>query len=91
MSLNSVIMTKVRPTVIFDCRNPEHRRHAWAMLKERTLKNSPYIWALNDGQDNVFDMIRQQLSEWYTEQEFGVADLPQATVVDIKSVDKRAV
>ena len=88
MSLNSVIMTKVRPTVIFDPTNRDHRRHAWVMLKNRTLKDCPYIWALNDGQDNVFDMIRQQLSEWYTEQEFGVAEKPQATVVAIP-VDRK--
>lgn len=88
MSLNSVIMTKVRPTVIFDAANQEHRRHAWIMLTNRTLKDCPYIWALNDGQDNVFDMIRQQLSEWYTEQEF-VAKKPQAAVVPINTVDRK--
>lgn len=84
MSLNSVIMTKVRPTMIFDVTNADHRRHAWAMLKNRTLKDCPYIWALNDGQDNVFDMVRQQLSEWYTDQEFGVAEKPQAVVKRIR-------
>lgn len=89
MSLNSVIMTKVRPTIIFDVTNPEHRRHAWIMLKNRSLKDSPYIWALNEGHDNVFDMIRQQLSEWYTEQEFGVAKKPQAEVVPISAVDRK--
>ena len=89
MSLNSVIMTTVRPTVIFNAANPEHRRHGWIMLKNRTLKNCPYIWALNDGQDNVFDMIRQQLAEWYAEQEFGVAGLPQTKVVPIATVDRK--
>jgi hypothetical protein len=89
MSLNSVIMTKVRPTMVFDVKNAEHRRYAWQMLKNRTLKDSPYIWALNDGHDNVFDMIRQQLSEYYTDQEFGVAEKPQEKVVPISAVDRR--
>jgi hypothetical protein len=88
MSLNSVIMTKVRPTVIFDVSDPEHRRHAYMMLKNRTLKDCPYIWALNEGQDNVFDMIQHKLAGWYTEQEFGVAKQPQTKVVPL-SVDKR--
>ncbi len=88
MSLNSVIMTKVRSTVIFNAADPEHRRHAYVMLKNRTLKDCPYIWALSDGQDNVFDMIRQQLSEWYADQEFGVAKLPQTKVFPI-SVDRK--
>jgi hypothetical protein len=72
MSLNSVIMTKVRPTVIFDAADPEHRRHAWIMIKNRTLKECPYIWALNEGHDNVIDMIRHKLVEWYADQEFAV-------------------
>ena len=72
MSLNSVIMTKVRPTVIFDAADPEHRKHAWIMIKNRTLKECPYIWALNEGHDNVIDMIRHKLVEWYADQEFGI-------------------
>jgi hypothetical protein len=84
-------MTKVRPTVIFDAANPEHRRHAYVMLKNRSLKDCPYIWALNEGQDNVFDMIIHKLTEWYTEQEFGVAEKPQTKVVPISTVDKRAI
>jgi hypothetical protein len=84
MSLNSVIMTKVRPTVIFDPTNPEHRRHAYVMLKNRSLKDSPYIWALNDGQDNVFDMIKNTLVEWYSEQEFGAAARTKSEVVRLR-------
>jgi hypothetical protein len=84
MSLNSVTMTKVRPTVIFDAADPEHRRHAWLMIRHRTFKHCPYIWALTDGHLNVFDMIHRKLIEWYTDQEFAVADLPQAGVVKLR-------
>jgi hypothetical protein len=84
MSLNSVIMTKVRPTVIFDPNNTDHRRHAYVMLKNRSLKDCPYIWALNEGQDNVFDMIIHKLAEWYTVQEFSVVEKQQAEIVKIR-------
>ena len=90
MSLNSVIMTKVRPTVIFDVTNAEHRRYAWLMFKNRSLKDSPYTWALNEGQDNVFDMIYHKMAEYYAEQEFVVAEKPQKKIVPIiATVDKR--
>jgi hypothetical protein len=92
MSLNSVIMTKVRPTMIFDVTNKEHRRHAWVMIKKRSLKDSPYIWALNEGQDNVFDMIYHRMVEWYADQEFGVVEQPQPEkVVPITGVDRKQV
>jgi hypothetical protein len=59
------------------------------MIKNRSLKDCPYIWALNEGQDNVFDMIYRKMAEWYAEQEFGsVADQPQTKVVPI-SVDRK--
>lgn len=79
MNLNSVVMTKIRPTVIFDPSNKEHRRHAWIMIKNRSLKDSPWIFALHEGHDNVIDMINREMVRWYTDQEFVVADLPQNT------------
>jgi hypothetical protein len=77
MNLNSVVMTKIRPTVIFDPSNKEHRRHAWIMIKNRSLKDSPWIFALHEGHDNVIDMINREMVRWYTDQEFVVADQPQ--------------
>ena len=90
MNLNSLVMTKVRPTVVFDPNNPEHRRHAYHLLKYRTLKNCPYIWALTSGSDNVYDMLMHQLSLYYTEQEFGVAEQPQGDNVVSLQVDRKA-
>jgi hypothetical protein len=65
-------MTKIRPTVIFDPSNKEHRRHGWMMIKNRSLKDCPWIFALHEGYDNVIDMINRELVRWYTEREFGV-------------------
>ena len=72
MNLNSVVMTKIRPTVIFDPNNKEHRRHGWMMIKNRSLKDCPWIFALHEGHDNVIEMIHIELARWYAAQEFGV-------------------
>ena len=91
MNLNSLVMTKVRPTVVFDPSNKEHRFHAYHLLKHRTLKNCPYIWALTSGSDNVYDMLMHQLSLYYTGQEFDVAEQPQGENVVSLQVDRKAV
>ena len=72
MNLNSVVMTKIRPTVIFDPSNKEHRKHGYLMLKNRSLKDCPWIFALHEGHDNVIDMINRELVLWYTAREFEV-------------------
>ena len=72
MNLNSVVMTKIGPTVIFDPSNKEHRRHGWLMIKNRSLKDCPWIFALHEGHDNVIDMINRELVQWYTDREFAV-------------------
>jgi hypothetical protein len=42
------------------------------MIKNRSLKDCPWIFALHEGHDNVIDMIHRELVRWYTEREFGV-------------------
>ena len=74
MNLNSVVMTKIRPTVLFDANNPEHRRHGYLMIRDRSLKGCPWIFALHEGHDNVIDMIHTELARWYAEKEFGSAE-----------------
>ena len=72
MNLNSVVMTKIRPTVIFDPNDIEHCRQGSLMIKNRSLKDCPWIFALHEGHDNVIDMINRELVRWYTEREFAV-------------------
>lgn len=91
MNLNSLVMTKVRPTVIFDVRNAQHRTQGYLMLKHRTLKHCPYLFALVHSEDNVFDMVTRELARYYSEQEFGVADLPQGDNVVALQVDRKTV
>jgi hypothetical protein len=54
------------------------------MIKNRSLKDCPWIFALHEGHDNVIDMIYRDLTEWYVEQEFGVAAKPQKQVVNLR-------
>jgi hypothetical protein len=42
------------------------------MIKNRSLKDCPWIFALHEGHDNVIDMINRELVRWYTEREFAV-------------------
>lgn len=69
MNLNSLVMTKVRPTVVFDVNNVEHRKCGYQMLKNQTLKDCPYLFALFDS-DNVFDMVTRELAVYYSKKEF---------------------
>jgi hypothetical protein len=88
MNLNSLIMTKVRPTVVFDPANRDHRYHAYQFIKNRTLKDCPYIFALPEGHDNVHQMVLTQMAHYYAEQEFGVVEKQRPgkirKVVDIR-------
>jgi hypothetical protein len=72
MNLNSIVMTRVRPTVVFDPSNAEHRRQGWLMMKNRSLKDCPWIFALHEGHDNVIDMIQREMVRWYAAREFEV-------------------
>jgi len=58
--------------VIFDASNKEHRKHGYLMLKNRSLKDCPWIFALHEGHDNVIDMINRELVLWYTAREFEI-------------------
>jgi hypothetical protein len=86
MNLNSLVMTKVRPTVVFDASNADHRYHAYMLLKNRTLKDCPYIFALLNCEDNVYNMVMKELSMYYTAQEFAVAEKQQGDL----GIDKPA-
>lgn len=91
MNLNSLVMTKVRPTVRFDVNDAEHRKHGYLMLKNHTLKDCPYLFALGNCEDNVFDMVTRELARYYSEQEFGVAEKPHNKNVVSLQVDRKTV
>ena len=76
--MNSVLNTKIRPTVLFDVKNKDHRRWAYIFLRNRTWSGCPYIFALPQSEPNVYTMFTRLLSEHYAAQEFeGVVEKPQ--------------
>ncbi len=69
--MNTVLNTRVRPTVVFNVENPEHRRWAHRFLKQRTWSGCPYIFALPQSEPSVYTMVTRLMCEYYAEQEFG--------------------
>ncbi len=75
--MNTVLRTKIRPTVIFDVKDPQHRKWAYDFIKHRTWRDCPVMFALPQSEDNVYNMLMRLMSEYYSEMEFGVAQKPQ--------------
>ena len=80
MSTNSLIYTRVRPTVLFDPSNREHRQFAHQFLTERTWRNCPYVFALPEGYDNVHNLINTKLALWYSAQEFAARNVAPTVI-----------
>lgn len=69
--MNTVMMTKMRPTVLFNVDNSEHRRYAWEFLQTKSWRNCPVMFALPNSEPSVYTMITRELSNWYASREFG--------------------
>jgi len=69
--MNSMLRLHVRPTVMFDVKNKEHRRMAHNFLKNRSWKDCPVQFSLPIGEDNVYTMMMRLMTEYYTQKEFG--------------------
>ena len=90
MSVNNILNTVVRPTVRFDPNIHEHRYYVHLFIRDRTWRDCPYVFALPQSEDNVYNMVLRLMAEWYAEQEFGnVAKMPQQQKVVKMPVDKR--
>lgn len=74
--MNSVLNTRVRPTVVFNVENPEHRRYAWQFIKNRTWRDCPVMFALPEGEHNVFSLVSREMAEFYADREFSAVDTP---------------
>lgn len=90
--MNTVMMTRNRPTVMFDVEDQEHRYWAHQFLKNRSWQGCPYLFALPQSEPNVYTMITRQLAEYYSNLEFaqittlnrvskGVVKMPQRSQV----------
>ena len=66
----------VRPAVVFDPANKEHRRHYANFLKERTWGKCPVRFQINgnDGSNNNMAYAMQRLlTEYYMGKEFQIS------------------
>ncbi len=84
--MNTVMMTKLRPTVLFNPADPEHRFWALQFLEMRTWAACPYMFALPQSEPNVYTMITRELSLYYLQKEFrkqkcGVVKMQQKFLV----------
>ena len=82
MSLNNVLNTVIRPTVVFDPKNRDHRYWAHKFIIHRTWSGCPWVFALPRSEDNVYNMVLRLMTEHYADQEFGSA--AGSKVVSIK-------
>jgi len=81
MSLNNLLNSVIRPTVLFHNTNREHRYWAHQFIKRRTWHGCPWVFALPRCEDNVYNMVIRLLAEYYADREFTVADKPQCRKV----------
>ncbi len=68
--MNLVMDTLVRPTVLFDPTDSEHRAWALAFLETRSWNGCPVMFALPKSEPNVYTMITRELSLYYLQKEF---------------------
>ena len=90
MNRNTILSSKIRPTIVFDVENPEHRYWAYNFINTMSWRDCPYVFALPHTDGDVYSMMCRNLAEWYTKREFDVAKKPQAKKAANKEVDKRA-
>lgn len=79
--MNNVLNSVIRPTVLFDSANAEHRFWAHQFIKRRSWHGCPWVFALPRCEDNVYNMVIRMLAEYYTEKEFSVVEKPHGEKV----------
>ena len=68
--MNTVMLTKMRPTVLFDVQNTQHREWALNFLENRSWRDCPVMFALPQSEPSVYTMITRELALYYLGQEF---------------------
>jgi hypothetical protein len=73
----SHLTVALRPTVQFDPNNQNHRQWVSDFLQHRTWSRCPVRFIVLDDSASTFSVIQRQLTEYYTKQEFGKAEVAQ--------------
>jgi hypothetical protein len=60
----------VRPLVIFDPSNKEHRQLYWNYLATGSWMDCPYRFAVQDDHGHLMGHIQRLILEWYMTREF---------------------
>lgn len=71
----NLLSAYARPSVVFDARNPQHRKWAHQFFKTRNWQDCPVQFVLFNSEDNVVTLIYRELCRYYASKEFG--KLPQ--------------
>ncbi len=74
--MNTVMMTKLRPTVLFNPQDPQHREWAHQFLEQKTWRDCPVMFALPNSEPSVYTMITRELALFYTRKEFEAKPCP---------------
>jgi hypothetical protein len=87
----SKIELYIRPLVVFDAANREHRQYFFNFLRTGGWKGCPYRWALEDDHGFLIGQMQRAVNEYYLARDFkNVAKAPQTLVRQKrkKTVDK---
>lgn len=74
--MNTVMMTRVRPTVIFDPQDSQHRAWAHNFLESKSWTDCPVMFALPQNEPSVYTMITRELALYYSRKEFSHQTFP---------------
>lgn len=61
-----------RPRVLFDPSDKDHRKWAADFFRNRSWKNCPVRFVINEQSLDLVGVIQRQLIEYYSQQEFNV-------------------
>jgi hypothetical protein len=70
MKDNHRLSVNCRLPMIFDASNKLHRRYFWEFQTNRSWKDCPYLWIIDDESESVPHMINKKLLVYYTTNEF---------------------
>jgi len=66
----TMLQTMLKPHVIFDPANAEHRLWAASYIKNKTWRDCPVRFIVNDNSLDLPGVIQRQLIEFYVSTEF---------------------
>jgi hypothetical protein len=66
----TVLARTRKPEVVFDPEKREHRRAVAEFLKNKSWRDCPYRFLVNDNSLDLTAVLKRQMVEYYTNREF---------------------